>query len=476
MRKNPEPPPFPDLNHLEDQGSGWSLPQAFSLQPSGEIVAIVGGGGKTSLMFSLAKTLPGNVVTTTTTRIFSTQMKLAPAVCYAGEQGGGTGRKGVELVPLTELGSLLTVHGHCLVVGRVEGEKASGVSPTLPAQLLARPEVDIVLVEADGSRMKPCKAPAAHEPVIPTGTRLLIPVAGVDAMGQPLVEVAHRPELVSKITGLGMEDVLTEEALATLITHPAGGKKGLPATARMIPLINKVESAERLAAARQVAGRILQDDRVDQVVVGAMNAPQPVVEVHRRVAAVVLAAGESERMGRTKLLLPWGQTTVLGQTLANLKASAANEILVVSGHEASTVETIAAEAKVPTIHNPNYAAGEMLSSLQVAVQNLPGNRAAVLVVLADQPLVKPETIDQILISYWQGGSEIIAPAYQGQRGNPVLIGRPFFDELLGLPVGSAPRDLLKRHPAAVRLIHVPTQSILVDLDTPAHYDRWRPKE
>lgn len=474
MRKNPEPPSSQD--HLEDQGSGWALPEAFTLLPSGEIVAIVGGGGKTSLMFTLARAFPGNVVTTTTTRIFSSQMKLAPAICYAGEEGGGFGSKEYELVALTGLGSLLSAHGHCLVVGRVEGEKASGVSPVLPVQLLARQDVDIVLVEADGSRMKPCKAPAAHEPVIPAGTTLLIPVAGIDAVGQPLVDAAHRPELVSIITGLRMEDVLTEEALATLITHPAGGKKDLPETARMIPLINKVESAEKLTAARRIAGQILQDDRVEQIVIGAMKELQTVVEVHRRVTALVLAAGESERMGQTKQLLPWGHTTVLGQTLANLKASAANEILVVTGYDAPAVEAIAAEAKVSTIHNPNYAAGEMLSSLQVAIRHLPENRAAVLVVLADQPLVKHETIDQILVAYWQGGSEIIAPAYQGQRGNPVLIGRPFFEELLGLPIGSAPRDLLKRHPAAIRLVDVSARSILVDLDTPDHYDRWRPKE
>lgn len=476
MRENPELPPSPNHGHLEDKGTGWSLPEAFTLKPSGELVAIVGGGGKTSLMFALARVLPGNVVTTTTTRIFSAQMKLAPAVCFAVEESGGFGGKGDRLAPLAELGSLLSFYGHCLVVGRVEGEKASGVPPAIPAQLLARQDVDTVLVEADGSRMKPCKAPAGHEPVIPDGTTLLIPVVGIDALGQSLANAAHRPELVGALTGLGPDDVLTVEALATLITHPAGGKKNLPSMARMIPLINKVESAEKLAAARLIAGRILQEERVDQVVVGAMKVPQPVVEVHRRVTAIVLAAGESERMGQTKQLLPWGHTTVLGQTLANLKASAASEILVVTGHDALAVEAIAAEAKVPTIHNPNYAGGEMLSSLQVALRNLPENRAAVLVVLADQPLVESETIDQLLFAYWQGGSEIVAPSYQGQRGNPVLIGRPFFDELLALPTGSAPRDLLKRHPAAIRLIDVPARSILVDLDSPAHYERWRPKE
>lgn len=425
-------------------------------------------------MFALAKAMPGNVVTTTTTRIFTIQMKLAPAVCFTGDENGYFPVNDQRLAPLAELGTLLSNHGHCLVVGRVEGEKASGVGPEMPAQLLARPDVDAVLVEADGSRMRPCKAPANHEPVIPAGATLLIPVVGIDALGQPLVVAAHRPELVGALSGLALGDLMTVEALATLITHPAGGMKGLPPKARMIPLINKVESSEKLDFARMMAGRILQEERVDRVVIGAMHEPRPVVEVHRRITAVVLAAGESERMGQTKQLLSWGHTTVLGQTLANLKASAINEILVVSGHDALAVEAIASNANVPTIHNPNYASGEMLSSLQLAVRDLPENRAAVLVVLADQPLVEPETIDQLLFAFWQGSGEIVAPAYQGQRGNPVLIGRQFFGELLKLPAGSAPRELLKRHPEAIRLVDVSTRSILVDLDSPSHYERWRP--
>lgn len=164
----------------------WSLRAALGIGERPELVAFVGGGGKTSLMFALAAELPGRTVVTTTTRIFAAQMKLAPAVVFADD--------------LSRLDEILATHGCCLVVGRVEGEKAFGVDPHLPASLLARPDVDFVLVEADGSRMRPIKAPAGHEPVIPPETTLLVPVAGIDALDGPLDIVAHRPEKIREIT------------------------------------------------------------------------------------------------------------------------------------------------------------------------------------------------------------------------------------------------------------------------------------
>jgi molybdenum cofactor cytidylyltransferase len=179
-------------------------------------------------------------------------------------------------------------------------------------------------------------------------------------------------------------------------------------------------------------------------------------------------------MGSAKQLLPWGNTTVLGQTLHNLQQSAVGDILVVTGYKAKAVAAIAAAHAIPVVHNPDYDRGEMLSSLQVAVRQLPAGCAAALAVLADQPMVGPEIINQLLRAFAEGGHNLIAPTYRGQRGNPVLIGRRYFDELLALPIGAAPRDLLRRHQAELRLVAVDSDAILQDLDTPEAYERWRP--
>ncbi len=447
---------------------GKDLREALGLHGRNHLVSIVGGGGKTSLMFALAQALPGRVVLTTTTRIFAAQMKLATAVCYSDD--------------LTLLDKYLTQYGSCLVVGEVQGEKAWGVLPDLPGQLLARPDVDFVLVEADGSRMRPIKAPAEHEPVIPPETTLVVPMMGMDALDGPIEEVAHRPELVLSVIGnqssVSGQRKLTAEETAVLLTHPRGGLKNVPPQARVIPFINKVETAAQLTAARQIAQYALHNtqyaSRIPQVVLGAVQSDQPVREVHSRVTAVVLAAGQSSRMGRVKQLLPWGDTTVLGQTIRNLQETAVYDILVISGHEANKVEKVALHEGVHAIRNTQYAQDEMISSLQTAVRQLPEWVTVVLVILADQPMVLPKVVDQLLFAYWQGKGSLIAPVFDGRRGNPVIIGRDHFAELLALTPNEAPRTLLQRHPADLHLVPVSSAAVLHDLDSPEDYERWRP--
>jgi molybdenum cofactor cytidylyltransferase len=456
------------------KGQPIELPGAFGLGSS-ELVAISGGGGKSSLMFALAKALSGRVIMTTTTRIFTAQTKLADAVFIVPKgqtsDGGLIGESG----QVSELGALLARHGNCLVIGELVGEKAAGVPPELPGRLLARADVDYVLVEADGSRMRPCKAPAGHEPVVPTETTVLVPVAGIDAVGGQLVDVAHRPEQVAVLTGLRPDDEMTTSALAALMSHPDGGLKGAPGEARVVPLLNKVTTSEQSLAAGEVARLLLKNDRIDSVVIGAVREPVPVRAIQRRVTAVVLAAGEGRRMGQSKQLLPWGGTTVLGRTLENLRASTVHDIVVVSGHKADAVKAIAGEQGLATVYNRDYAVGEMLSSLQVAVRQLAANRSAALVTLADQPMVRPGVIDLILDAYRKGKGDLLAPFYRGRRGNPVLIGRRYFAELLALPPGAAPRDLLQRHPDDLVMVEVDTDSVLRDLDRPEEYERWRPR-
>lgn len=241
-----------------------------------ESVALVGGGGKTTAMFRLAREVVdrgGRVITTTTTRIFGAQIALAPAHVPAADAT----RERVAVA--------LGAHGHVLVIGPTEAGsgKAEGVSIDLFRRLRAWfPDV-CVLNEADGSRMRPFKAPADYEPVIPADTTLVVPVVGADIFGAPLnAEHVHRPELVSALTGAPIGTSITPAIVARVLAHPRGGRKGAPAGARVVVLINKVEALPSRAPARETAKCLLRDPAIDSVVLANLRGEDPVLEVCAR--------------------------------------------------------------------------------------------------------------------------------------------------------------------------------------------------
>lgn len=241
-----------------------------------EVVALVGGGGKTTAMFLLARESVekgGTAITTTTTRIFAAQIALAPAH-----------------VPATDatrecISAALAAHRHVLVIGATNPSdgKADGVSVDLFRSLRTWFPDACLLNEADGSRMRPFKAPAAHEPVIPEETTLVVPVVGADVFGKPLdADHVHRPEIVSALSGAPLGTPITPEIVARVLAHPEGGRKGVPVGARVVALINKVERLPDRKPARETAERLLREPAIHSVVLTTLRGEEPVLEVCTR--------------------------------------------------------------------------------------------------------------------------------------------------------------------------------------------------
>jgi len=241
-----------------------------------DAVAFVGGGGKTSAMFRVARDLVergGQAITTTTTRIFAAQIALAPTHVPAADAT----RERVR--------AELTAHRHTLVIGITDPSsgKADGVSLELFRQLREWCPGVCLLNEADGSRMRPFKAPAGHEPVIPAETTLVVPLVGADVFGKPLDgEHVHRPELVSALAAVSLGSPITPEVVARVLAHPEGGCKAVPAGSRVVALINKVEVLPDRAPAREAAERLLRKERIEAVVLTSLRSPEPVLEVFTR--------------------------------------------------------------------------------------------------------------------------------------------------------------------------------------------------
>ncbi|MBN1451983.1 MAG: nucleotidyltransferase family protein [Anaerolineales bacterium] len=191
------------------------------------------------------------------------------------------------------------------------------------------------------------------------------------------------------------------------------------------------------------------------------------------ITALILAAGQSKRMGRPKMLLPWGKTTVLGQVIEVFKAAGIEDILVVTGGAREQVDTLIGNS-ARTVFNPNFAEGEMLSSLQVGLAEVRSEVEALLVGLGDQPQVQERSVRLVVEEYATSGSPLIVPSFQMRRGHPWLVARPYWDEILRMSPPETPRDFLNRHTSEIRYVEVNDPGILKDLDTPEDYLKSRP--
>jgi molybdenum cofactor cytidylyltransferase len=455
-----------------------------------EVVSLVGGGGKTSAMFRLGDELADQgwrVVCTTSTHISADQVAQA---AHASILPDDPNRHSLD-----RLRNQLTRRSPTLLVGEVAPEtgKAKGLSPGFIDEVAALPEVDAVINEADGARTLPFKAPAEHEPVIPSRTTLVVPTVGIDAVGQPLADAyIHRPDQVAALTGAKLGQPVTAEHIAAVLIHPDGGLKNVPARARVVALINKVENEDQARVADRLADQILGSVSFEAVAIGAVRRDEAIQRVRSRVAAVVLAAGESRRFGQLKQLLPWGDegATLLTQAVDVAVASRARPVIVVLGCQAETCRSVLtawsdAHESVPgsapldgcgpdpsesrslrVVVNPDWAAGQS-TSVRAGLAALPGNAGAALFHLADQPGVTPKVIDALIARYAETLAPVVWPEYQGRRGNPVLFDRLAFPQLRELTGDVGGRPVLKAFAQKGQTERVPVDEpgVLLDIDT-----------
>lgn len=244
-----------------------SLLEAFDAGP-GRVLSLAGGGGKTALMYALARALLGagrRVLTTTTTLIYPPGPGESPALLLLEERLGGR----------EAIASLLTRHGHITVAQRINPDgKLAGIPAALVDALAGSGVADVIIVEADGSAGRPLKAARDGEPVFAPASTDCVLVMGADALGRPLDE-AHvfRSALACEITGLPMGAPVTVEAAVELLIGPRGLARGAPPASRLVVFVNKVEApaqeADASALARMLLARAVP--RLARVVAGSLS-------------------------------------------------------------------------------------------------------------------------------------------------------------------------------------------------------------
>lgn len=192
-------------------------------------------------------------------------------------------------------------------------------------------------------------------------------------------------------------------------------------------------------------------------------------------AAVVVAAGQSRRMGRPKLTLPWGNITIIEQVVEVLIQCNLHPIVVVTGGNDREIREVISAKPVLFVKNTRYESSEMVDSVKIGINSLPPETDAVMIVLGDQPQIHPSVVQAIIDAFHSTHSSLVVPSYRMRRGHPWLVEKSLWQEITRLPEEFTLRDFLNQHNELIHYISVDTSSILSDIDTPDEYSQQRPQ-
>jgi molybdenum cofactor cytidylyltransferase len=227
----------------------------------------------------------------------------------------------------------------------------------------------------------------------------------------------------------------------------------------------------RLLAGLKVSRSDLTGMGVGGLLMEIVTRPQPrtvpEIEGNRNVAAIVLAAGRSTRMGGpNKLLAELDGKKLVRIATEQALASKASEVIVVTGHQADLVEQALAGLKVKFVRNPDFAGG-LASSVKSGIAAVSEHADGAVICLGDMPLIDTQLIDRLIDTFAPDRGHLIAvPVSEGRRGNPVLWSRRFFKELMTLDGDVGARHLIAKHTEAVAEVPVDGDSAFLDIDTP----------
>jgi molybdenum cofactor cytidylyltransferase len=442
-------------------------------------LALVGAGGKSSALFWLARELlelHRTVIVTTTTHLGAWQVNAGDVHLVIQE--------GQEITWQADLPAGL------IVVSGVQHDalRFGGLDENDLAALyrLAEQQQLPLLIEADGAHLLPLKAPAEHEPAIPAFINTVIVSAGMEGLGKPLTgEWVHRPEQFARLSGLGVGELVTPDAVSRVLMQPQGGLKNIQPEARRILLLNQADSAEKQAQAHAIAMQVRQ--AFHSVIIAALprmpverretqDTPLALPEiyaVHEPIAGVILAAGGASRFGQLKQLLEWqGQPLVRRAAQTALQAGL-SPVVVVTGAGADLVGQAVAGLPVRQVHNQAWQRGQS-TSMQAGLRALPATIGGAMFLLADQPNIPPELVQALVEAHSQSLAPIVAPLVDGQRGNPVLFDPVTFDALMRVSGDTGGRQIFAKYP----LHYVPwhDRAVLLDVDEPQDYARLTEEE
>lgn len=427
---------------------------------SNPVISFVGSGGKTTALFQLARQFPKQkpVFITATSHLGAWQTALADIHIIAKSEEDLTN---------------LPANGVILITGDIDHDRTTPVNEATLNWLREKSKKEGIplLIEADGSRQKPLKAPAEHEPPLPAFTEVVIHVVGMSALGKPLDdEHVHRAEIFSQLSELPLGKPITSRSILDVLTHPQGGLKNLPPQARRIVLLNQAETPELQSVCGNMARALL--DHFDSILIGSLA--QEKFQTIETTAGIILAAGKSSRYGQPKQLLEWKGKPFIRHVAETALQAGLKPILVVTGHHHAEIESHLQDLPVSIVHNPNYEQGQS-TSVRAGIMALPPNTGSAIFLLADQPQIPVEVIRALVEAHSVELQPILAPlVLEEKRANPVLFDQSTFNDLLQLQGDVGGRGIFDKHKVSYLPWH--DDILIFDVDKPEDYERLKKLE
>ena len=429
------------------------------------VLSVVGGGGKTSLIFRIMEELTavGKKVLITTT----THMAYEPDRPFA-EDGD-----------IISIKHNLEEHGYTIAAA-LDREKCkiSALSEEKMKEITAL--ADVILIEADGAKRYPLKVPASWEPVIWGQTDLVIAVAGMDAAGKPIQEVCHRPENVADFLGKEAEEKVTEEDIVRVVLSTEALRKCVYGREYRV-LLNKADIPGKSQAAESIADRL--EEQGIHAAWGSLREKEYYIcgksETERKRAAqmpskrvklalIMLAAGNSRRFGSNKLMYEVDGVPMYQRTLRMLQKAAEripdSRIVVVTQPQYSEIIDIVKETGAEVLFNPKPERG-IASSMQIGLE-IAKDADACLFTVSDQPWLTAETIIALYDAFQSENKGMACTVWGEKTGNPCIFSKKYYRKLMEITGDKGGKQIIKRYPEDVTYLKISDEREQQDVDVP----------
>lgn len=426
--------------------------------------AFVGAGGKTSSMFACARDYNGPILVTVTTHLAVEEAALAD---FAFEVASPDD---VDKIFTAPVNGITLIYGVSHKPGRF-----SGSSGDILRRL--KKHVDALnlplLIEADGSRGIPIKAPYEHEPLIPEWVNHVIVVCGLSVIGKPASEetIYNANAFLKMVKGKSGESISPSHILEVLLNHK-GGRKNIADEIQTSVFLNQWDTrAENVHEFGKIWLPLLE--KYDRVLIGNAGKKVQPPEIAARIektAGIILAAGKSSRFGEPKQLLQWRGKPFVRRIAERALASGLDPVIVVVGAVVDPIKAALEGLPVKIVTNPDWESGQASSILSAlaALENSKTFVGGALFFVSDMPQVSASLVEKLMATHQELDSEIISPRYKGQKTNPILFDRKLFPELKKIKGDQGGRALFKDH--EVDWIDISDSEAGIDVDTVSDYE------